>query len=70
MNKEVQPGRELRAPKLTSTPLILFKPPVCTDKEGDRQACAMEEKHEEHCIVAAIINVNPSPSIFGKDFLG
>jgi len=27
MNKEVQPGRELRAPKLTSTPLILFKPP-------------------------------------------
>jgi hypothetical protein len=30
----------------------------------------MEEKREELCIVAGIINVNPPPSIFGKDFSG
>jgi hypothetical protein len=27
----------------------------------------MEEKREEHCIIAGIIDVNPPPSIFGKD---
>jgi hypothetical protein len=71
MNTELQPGRGLRAPKLTSTHLlILFNPLFCTDKEGNRQACVMEEKREEHCIVAGIINVNPPPSIFSKDFSG